>query len=752
MKKISNIEPFIVNINCELDHALTKIDQNKCGVIFVVDDESRFIGAITDGDIRRHMINNKKFQMDTMIRKIINPNAKRVYYEEVEKITKDDFSEGRHHIPVVDKNERILFLITNHDVSITIGGVEISQKSPPFIIAEIGNNHQGCLNTAKVLIEAAKDADVDCVKFQMRNMKELYGEAQNEKKDAEDLGSQYTLDLLAKFQLSENELFEAFDYTKQLGLIPLCTPWDLTSLSKLENYGMSAYKVASADLTNDQLLIALAQTGKSVLCSTGMSTEMEIKNAAELLNQHAAHYMFLHCNSTYPTPYKDVNLQYLHKLKKLSGNFVGYSGHERGMHIPLGAVAMGAKVIEKHITLDTSQEGADHKVSLLPKQFKQMVKQIHELNEAFGENDYRRELTQGELINRQTLAKSIFSNCDISEGELIRREMLIIRGPGIGLQPNRLEELIGKTCNRNIKNGTPFYTTDLVGNVNKKRKYNFGRDFGVPVRYHDFKKISIGTNLDFVEFHLSYNDLDVNLVDYLEVQNDLQFSVHCPELFNGDHLLDLSAREKSYRKISIDNFKKVIETSLNLKKFFPKTDRPILVVNAGGWNVNGFENQIQKQERYEILQKSLNETDLSSIQLAIQTMPPFPWHFGGQSYHNLFVDADEIHEFCSQNKNVSICLDTSHSMMACKYFGWDFFDFTKKIARYVNYLHLADSKGVDGEGIDFGEGDIDWMEFIKFANVNLPNIPFIPEIWQGHINNGAGFWKALNHLDDRQSH
>ncbi|MEI2420999.1 N-acetylneuraminate synthase family protein, partial [Arthrospira platensis SPKY2] len=182
----------------------------------------------------------------------------------------------------------------------------------------------------------------------------------------EDLGAQYTLDLLSRFQLTPEEMLQAFDYCRESGILPLCTPWDIKTVKLLENYRMPAYKVASADLTNHDLLKALVDTGKPLICSTGMSTESEIKESVALLQKMGAMYVLLHCNSTYPAPFKDINLNYLDKLAKIGNCPVGYSGHERGYHVAIAAVAKGAKVIEKHFTLDKTMEGNDHKVSLLP--------------------------------------------------------------------------------------------------------------------------------------------------------------------------------------------------------------------------------------------------------------------------------------------------------------------------------------------------------------------------------------------------
>ena len=560
-----------------------------------------------------------------------------------------------------------------------------------------------------------------------------------------DLGAQYTLDLLEKFQLSDEELFDVFDYCKSKNVIPLCTPWDLDSLHKLENYGMPAFKVASADFTNFELLEALSKTGKPIICSTGMSTETEIQSTVSYLKKRNAQFILLHCNSTYPTPFKDVNLNYLKRLVNSTNALVGYSGHERGWSVPVASIALGAKVIEKHFTIDRALEGIDHKVSVLPGELKLMVQQIRQVEEALG-HDKPREITQGELINREVLAKSLIINKDLSIGEIITEDMIDIKSPGQGLQPNRLHELIGKISIRKFNRNDFFYESDINGYYKKKSRYQFKRPYGIPVRYHDYKTLIDDVNLDFVEFHLSYRDLDVNLKDYVELTHSIDFAVHAPELYSGDHILDLSSEDESYRDRSIEELKKVINHTIKLKKYFPNTKRPIIVVNAGGWNRDGFISDDDKKGKYLRVRNAFEQLDLKNVQIAIQTMPPFPWHFGGQSYHNLFVNPYEIREFC-HTADLKVCLDISHSMMACNYFGWDLYEFIRVIAPYNVHMHIVDAKGDDGEGVQIGQGDVDFKKLGEVLDEVSPDVQFIPEIWQGHKNNGQGFWSALGYLE-----
>jgi len=743
-----NIQQFICFSESSIIDVLKKINDNKARIVFVVTEHGKLLGSLSDGDVRRWLTDTKELDLNALAKTVMNINVNKFLVGTDKTVIEQVFSSGVDCVPLVDETGHLLQLAFHKKTGFSIQNKEISENSPSFIIAEIGNNHQGSIDLAKELVDHAVNAKVDCVKFQMRSMDKLYKDSGQDDVSA-DLGAQYTLDLLSKFQLSNDALIEVFDYAKSKGTLPLCTPWDLESLKVLENYGMDAYKVASADFTNFELLEAIANTGKPFFCSTGMSSEAEIKETVSFLENLGANYVLLHCNSTYPTPFKDVNLKYITRLKKITGALVGYSGHERGICVPIASIALGASVIEKHLTVDTSLEGTDHRVSLLPNELKEMVKQIRQVEESLGSDKEPREITQGELMNRENLAKSLVAIRNIEQGEVITRDMVEIKSPGQGLQPNRLNDLIGKKANRNIMQGGFFYMTDIVGQI-VKRHYKFNRPFGVPVRYHDFRQILKGTNLDFVEFHLSYNDMKIKLPDYFSGEENIGFAVHSPELFANDHILDLCSNNAEYLAHSKVLLQRVINITKELNQYFPKTTNPVIVVNAGGWNPNGFIDEKLKAAKYQLISDALNDLDLNEVTIAIQTMPPFPWHFGGQSYHNLFVCADEIVTFCKQNPKIKICLDISHSMMSCNYYGWDLIEFVEKVAPYNVHLHIVDAKGADGEGIEIGKGDVDFPALMNLLDRENPNVQFIPEVWQGHKNGGEGFWSALEYLENHE--
>ncbi|GGO73863.1 N-acetylneuraminate synthase family protein [Bowmanella pacifica] len=741
-----NINRFIVFTDDELGHALQKISNNKSRIIFALSQNGVLEGILTDGDVRRWLLQTDDFNLKLPVSSACNTNyisaEEDSHPNEIEKL----FSDRIEYVPLLDKQGRLVAIASHKPQVLKIGSFTISDESKVFIIAEIGNNHNGDIQLAKRLVDEAITAGADCAKFQLRHLDSMYRRAKDDT-CGEDLGAEYTLDLLTRFQLSTEQMFEVFDYCKLKGILPLCTPWDKTSLEALERYGMPAYKVASADLTNHGLLAKLAKTGKPLLCSTGMSTESEIKDAIALLKQLGASFVLLHCNSTYPAPFKDINLKYISRLRDLSGGgFVGYSGHERGTSVAISAVAIGAKVIEKHFTLDRNMEGNDHRVSLLPDEFKQLAQGIREVEQAIGHSDSRK-VTQGEMMNREVLGKSLLSNREIKAGDIITELDIDIRSPGKGLAPYFKETLIGRKALRDIKEGDFFYQSDLADSVITSRSYKFTRPFGIPARYHDFSNLAAKSNLDFVEFHLSYKDLDLEPAKFLDKNGyQLDFLVHSPELFSGDHIMDLCSDDESYRKRSILELQNVINATRKLKPYFHKNDKPLIIINAGGFTLDGFMKRTDRERKYEIIAESLDEIDSEGVEIIPQTMPPYPWHFGGQRFHNLFMDADDISKYCDKY-NSRICLDVSHSKLACNLTKESFSQFIQKVAPYTAHLHIVDADGIDGEGLQIDEGEIDFADLADNLSKLCPRASFIPEIWQGHKNDGEGFWIALEKLE-----
>lgn len=619
----------------------------------------------------------------------------------------------------------------------------IETNSEVYVIAEIGNNHNGDMNNLFKLIDCAKDAKVDCVKFQMRDLNSLYRK-QTLNSQGDDLGVEYILDLLEKFDMTFEQHKEVKKYVDSLNLDYLCTPWDIPSLEKLESMNVSQYKVASADFHNLFLIDKIIETKKPFIMSTGMSTEDDIKDVLNhIKNNDIENFAVLHCNSTYPAPLEDLNLKYINELKKLTTH-VGYSGHERGINASIAAASLGASIIERHITLDRKMEGPDHAASLTFEEFSSLVRAIRDVSKSLGQN--KRIVSQGELMNRENLGKSLVAKCNINKGEKITSNHINIKSPGLGLSPLKYQDLIGMNAKRDIEVDDYFISNDLSIKKTIKKDFKFKRPYGIPVRYHDYMKFTkIFNNLDFVEFHFSEKDLKKSYSKDLPKKSNLGFAVHAPELFEDSRLLDLCTEDKQYRDFSIDCMKRVIETTNDLKDIFSTQTNPCIITNIGGFSMDDNVDTDTMEKFYENFNDSVSKLDKSGVNIVPQTNAPFPWHFGGQRYQNLMLDVKSIERICSENE-LQICLDVSHSSLFCNHARIKIDDFISKIGHLVAHLHISDSRGTNGEGLQLNDGTSNMTLICEALNKHCQEVPFIPEIWQGHKNDGEGFAYALSEL------
>ena len=320
-----------------------------------------------------------------------------------------------------------------------------------YIIAEAGVNHNGSLETAYKLVDVAKEAGVDCIKFQTFKADKL---ASADSKKAEyqirNSGDESQLDMLKKLELSYDDFKKLKKYCDKVEIAFLSTPFDLESIEFLNTIDMPFWKVPSGEITNLPYLIALAETGKPMIISTGMCGMDEIDEALSLIKEKGVDDIkLLHCNTEYPTPFEDVNLRAMNTIRERFDLEVGYSDHTRGIEVPIAAVAMGATVIEKHFTLDRNMEGPDHKASLEPDELKAMVKAIRNIEQSFGTGI--KEPSPSERKNIVVARKSIVAACDIKEGTVLSEENLAVKRPGDGISPMKWFEVIGTKAVRDFK-------------------------------------------------------------------------------------------------------------------------------------------------------------------------------------------------------------------------------------------------------------------------------------------------------------
>lgn len=320
-----------------------------------------------------------------------------------------------------------------------------------LIIAEAGVNHNGDINIAKRMVDEAKKAGADIVKFQTF-VPELLSSKKAEMAlyQKVNLGEEDSqLNMLRKLALGFESFVELSDYCKAIGIKFLSTPFDLQSIAFLDKL-QDIWKIPSGEITNYPYLLEIAKTHKSVILSTGMSTLEDIDEALKVLKEYGSlDISLLHCNTQYPTPYRDVNLKAMNTLKNKFGLKVGYSDHTQGIEVPIAAVALGAEIIEKHFTLDRSMEGPDHKASLEPKELADMVSAIRNIENALGDGEKR--VTESERANISVARKSIVAKTDIKKGEILSDSNLTTKRPGTGISPMKWNSVIGNTAVRDFQ-------------------------------------------------------------------------------------------------------------------------------------------------------------------------------------------------------------------------------------------------------------------------------------------------------------
>ena len=324
-----------------------------------------------------------------------------------------------------------------------------------FIIAEAGVNHNGSLELAQKMIDAAVDAGADAVKFQTFKAEKLVSKyapkAEYQKKRTTADESQ--LEMIKKLELDAAAHQTLIDYCTNKNIRFLSTPFDLGSIDLLNELGLNLFKIPSGEITNLPYLRKIGALKKEIILSSGMADLGEIKDALAVLigaGTKLKDITVLHCNTEYPTPIEDANLKAMLTIKAaFPGVNIGYSDHTLGIEIPVAAVAMGATIIEKHFTLDKNMEGPDHKASLEPNELKAMVHAIRSVEKALGSGI--KKPSHSELKNKPIARKSLVAEKPILKGEVFTQENLTVKRPGTGISPMRWDEIIGQKASKNYQ-------------------------------------------------------------------------------------------------------------------------------------------------------------------------------------------------------------------------------------------------------------------------------------------------------------
>ena len=324
-----------------------------------------------------------------------------------------------------------------------------------IIIAEAGVNHNGSIELAKKLVDAAAEAGADYVKFQTFKADKITSKQAPKavyQKQSTDV-SESQLDMLKRLELDENAHLELISYCKEKNIAFLSTAFDLESIKLLQKLGITLGKIPSGELTNLPFLRKMAKAFPQIILSTGMANMDEVKATINALFQAGTkkeNLTILHCNTEYPTPFQDVNLKAMLTIEKELNVPIGYSDHTLGIEVPIAAVAMGAKVIEKHFTLDRNMEGPDHKASLEPSELKTMIASIRNIELAIsGTGD--KLTSNSEQKNKDIARKSIVAGKKIVKGEILTEEKITVKRPGNGISPMLWDSVIGQKAPKDFE-------------------------------------------------------------------------------------------------------------------------------------------------------------------------------------------------------------------------------------------------------------------------------------------------------------
>ena len=594
-----------------------------------------------------------------------------------------------------------------------------------IIIAEIGINHDGSIDIAKQLISGAANAGVDAVKFQYRNLDNAYSDT------AREIGDEIILSEIKKNYLDQKIILELTQYAKKFGMQVGISFFDAVDM---DDFGLQIklfdfFKLPSAELTNAALIDALLETGLHVYLSTGCHSEYELENALGRLPSEG--WTPMHCISNYPVALQNARLGYLEYLHNRWNREVGYSSHDDEWEVCLLAMQLGAVVVERHITLDRKAEGLDHSTSSTPDEFAKLCLFAKNMDILLS-GDGPRIPNQGELLNRQNLGRSFFANRDLNAGDILSVDSLVYRSPNTGIDRAHIDEYLGKPLVINVNQGAPvtrsifepskFLSDDVIDSA---RKYKLA----LPVRLHDLSKMEKQFPIGAFEFHLSYEEIrsEINLSS---LNSSNRYSVHLPDYINSTQLMDPFSYNDDQRDASLDILERTVTFAEKLQSL---TGHNVPVVGSFSVVHSSIDSFFME---HDFLLKNFMKRGVTVMP---QWLPPIAWYFGGSiELHamNQLRDVELLKQY-----ELPVCMDVCHLFMGRNYFDFSADAVMQDLHSNIEHIHIADATGLDGEGLAIGEGDPQNMDIIR-KSLDYECLKVI-EVWQGHLDNGAGFHKAL---------
>ena len=603
------------------------------------------------------------------------------------------------------------------------------------IIAEIGINHGGSEEIARDLIDAAAVARSFGVKFQYRNLDNAYSSAANQ------IGDEILRREITKNYLSPKAIVSLVQHAKKSGIQAGISFFDAADM---DDFGADLkvfdfYKVPSAELCNMPLIHRMMGEGKPVMLSTGCHKESEIEEVFRQLK--GDNWIPMHCVSNYPVVPVNAKLGYLRHLARRWKREIGYSSHDENWEVCLLAIQLGATVIERHITFDKNAQGLDHSTSSTPNEFARLA-DFAENFDLIMAGDGPRYPNQGEMLNLQNLGRSFYATKDFEVGETIVAEQCVARAPRTGIGRHEMAQYLGRSAVRPVRKGEVINRSvfepsrqpddDVIAFARSRR-------VSLPVRLHDQREMQKKFPVGSYEFHLSFGEV-LSDIDVKGYDNTARYSIHLPDYVSSTLLMDPFSEDEAQRAASVDILDRTVALAAALQE---RTGADVPVVGSFSV-VHG-----SRKEFFETHAQLLWKYRSQGISVLPQWLPPIAWYFGGSVRLNAMNSAQDVELI--ERYQLPICMDICHLCMGECTDDFVALDVLRRLRPHIRHLHIADAMGIDGEGMLFGDGDPKNMAAVEEA-MRFDQDKVV-EVWQGHLDGGAGFAKSLVRLwelfDDR---
>jgi sialic acid synthase SpsE/sugar phosphate isomerase/epimerase len=622
-----------------------------------------------------------------------------------------------------------------------------------YHIAEIGKNSDGNLGRCELLLRAVAQAGADAVRFAHFSLADsVYPDALSS--SAERAWSlKLELPFLGEKLFTPEEYRTVLGWCAELSIDFIGTPWDLPSLEMFVDCGVTHYKVNSLNAHHVPLLSRVLQVAERTYLSTGGLSERQVRDLCARVPLADHDVVLMHAVTAYPAPVSVINMRALGVLRRYHP-VVGYSSNDLLDTTFPAAQAMGATVLDKHVHLTESDSPA-HRGSVSVNRFADMVSALAEFTAVLGRAS--KQESRGEMANRDVLAKGLVMARDVPAGALIGPGDVALQLPPKGLLSESWYDVVGARASRDLAAGAYLFSSDVSSQAKGNGLPADGQDDvlgergllpgtrGVVVRLKDIEEMTAGRDFDYVEVHYAAADLDRpdTCRDY-----DLDLAVHVPEYASGV-LLDLCSYDEAMRRYSIEVINRVMDKARGLKRHFHRCRGDVrFVIHPGALTYPALLDDPSRQ--YGLFADSMRRLDTSGLHVLVENMTPFAWFIDGdwspkQGQSNAFMEPRAMADFLGTH-GYSMCLDLCHAKLYCTHAGIELSTYMRTVKPYVRHIHFSDCTGIDGEGVQLGDGEIDWSEVCEtFADYEHG---WTPEIWNGHHDHGSKFCVAHQKLAD----